>query len=308
MDREGTHVRSQDLIQLRLSARNIDLDSQRRAAAVMAGLQQSRFRGRGVEFLESRGYQPGDDIRNMDWRVTARTGKPHTKVYQEERERPVIVMVDYNSSMFFGTRVAFKSVVATQLAALIGWAAIHHGDRIGAFLFGCDEHQEIAPMGGRNGILKLIHSLVRWSNQEYSDNSQMTYVWSKALQRLRRVIRPGSLIFLLSDFYEIDNESERHLTRLRQHNDMIACQISDVLELKPPPPGRYGVTDGRTTRILDTRSPRSRQQYQNYFAHHHQKVRELMRKRAIPLITLATNDNIAESLRRGLAGQIIRHF
>jgi uncharacterized protein (DUF58 family) len=260
-------------------------------------VQQSKFRGRGVEFLESRSYQPGDDIRNMDWKVTARTGKPHTKVYQEERERPVIVMVDYNHSMFFGTRVAFKSVVAARLAALLGWAAVNNGDRIGAFLFGGREHQEIAPKGGRRAALQLIRNLVDWCNRS---NNLETYYWTQALQSLHRVTRPGSLIFLLSDFYQIDNDSELQLSRLRQHNDIFACQFVDALELKPPPPGRYGITDGHSVRILDTRNPDLRDQYQNYFAQHHQRIHTLMRKRAIPVITLATNDNIVESLRRGL--------
>ncbi len=117
---------------MRLSARNIKLDSRLYAIAETAGNRQSRFRGRGIDFQESRNYQPGDDIRTMDWRVTARTGRPHTKVFQEERERPIIIVIDCNPSMFFGTRVAFKAVIAARLAALIAWAAIRNGDRIGA--------------------------------------------------------------------------------------------------------------------------------------------------------------------------------
>ena len=311
MATKGIQIQPQELIQLRLSARSIKLDSQQRATASKAGLQHSRFRGRGVDFLESRNYQPGDDIRTMDWRVTARSGKPHTKIYQEERERPIITMLDFNASMFFGTKVAFKSVTAARLAALIGWAAIHNNDRIGAFLFNSKSHLDTPPTSGRSGVLRLIGELVSWTNRQPDVENELEQPelsakgsLSIALQRLRRVTRPGSLIFLISDFYSLDEDSEQHLARLRQHNDIVACQIADALELAPPPPGRYGVTDGLHTRILDTRLRPLRDHYRHYFAEHHGRIYELTRQRNIPLITLATHDDIVSEFRRGLLNPI----
>ena len=303
MATQGIQIQPQELIQLRLSARGIKLDSQHRATASKVGLQHSRFRGRGVDFLESRNYQPGDDIRTMDWRVTARTGKPHTKIYQEERERPIITMLDYNASMFFGTKIAFKSVIAARLAALIGWAAIHNNDRIGAFLFNSKSHLDTPPASGRSAVLRVIGELVNWTNRQPDSESRAepsSGSLSIALQRLRRVTRPGSLVFLISDFYSLDDDSEQHLARLRQHNDIVACQIADVLELAPPPPGRYGVTDGLHTRILDTRLRQLREHYRHYFVEHHGRIYELTRKRNIPLITIATHDDIVNEFRRGL--------
>ncbi|MFO1351032.1 MAG: DUF58 domain-containing protein [Gammaproteobacteria bacterium] len=298
---DGIRASAQELIQLQSSARNIDLDSQRRAASAIANLRPSRLRGRGVDFAESRNYQPGDDIRHMDWRVTARTGRPHTKVFQEERERPIIVMVDFNPSMFFGTRVALKSVFAARLAALIGWAAIHKGDRIGAFLFGGRNHHDLSPAGGRGGALTLIRHLVSWSALDRSNITTEGVALSEALERLRRVVRPGSLVFILSDFYLLDAAVERHLARLRQHNDIVACQILDALELNPPPPGHYGITDGRAMRLIDTRSQGQREHYHAYFRERQRQVRELMRKRTVPLIAFATHEDGMETLRRGLA-------
>ena len=294
----GTHIQTEELIQLRLQARGLSLQSRCRASSAISGMHQSRFRSRGIDFQESRSYQPGDDIRAMDWRVTARTGKPHTKLYREERERPVIVMVDLGPSMFFGTRVAFKSVIAARAAALIGWTAINHGDRIGAFLFGAGKHQEIPASGGRRGVLRLIRALAAWSSP---DNASPSEGLGATLARLRRVARPGSLIFILSDFYTLDEDSERHLTRLRLHNDIVACQINDALELEPPPPGRYGITDGIHSGILDTGTISSRARYQTHFSHHHQRVRELLTKRAVPLIRLLTHEDVLEGLRRGLS-------
>ena len=177
-------------------------------------------------------------------------------------------MIDYNPSMYFGTRVAFKSVIATRIAALIGWATVFNGDRIGAFLFSLDQHQDIEPGGGRSGVLRLIRNLVQWvepPDARILDSESRGL--GLALQRLRRVARPGSLVFILSDFYSLDDDSEHHLARLRQHNDIIACRIADALELAPPPPGRYGVSDGYHTRILDTPHARSTAALQSLFQH-----------------------------------------
>lgn len=297
----GIRVSPDELIQLRLRARSIPLDSRRQVAYATAGIHPSRFRGRGIDYQESRNYQPGDDIRAMDWRVTARTGRPHTKLYREERERPVIVMVDLGPSMFFGTRVAFKSVLAARAAALLGWATVHHGDRIGAFLFAGDGHQELRPTGGRHGVLKLIRALVAWTAPERGLAGAGSPSLGAALQRLRRVVRPGSLVFILSDFYSLDEDSDYHLTRLRQHNDLVACQIVDTLELAAPPPDRYAITDGQRSGILDIRSKALRERYEAYFAGHRQRVRRLALKRSIPLLLLATHEDVADSLRRGLA-------
>ena len=127
---DGIHLDASELIALRPRCNALCLPMHSPAASALAGAYRSRFRGRGVDFLESRNYQPGDDIRNMDWRVTARTGKPHTKIFQEERERPVLIVLDAGPSLFFGTRRQLKSVAAGKMAAAIAWAAVRRGDRI----------------------------------------------------------------------------------------------------------------------------------------------------------------------------------
>ena len=292
-----------ELIRLRLSARNLALTSKTPARSILAGAHRSRFRGRGMDYLESRGYQPGDDIRNMDWRVTARSGHPHVKVYEEERERPVVSLVDLSPGMFFATRGAFKSVVAARAAALIGWATARHGDRCGALLFN-GGHKELRPMGGQRGVLRLIRALAQATDPARgglpvdTDGNSL----NEALQRLRRVARPGSLVFILSDFYAIDDDTKRHLKELRKHNDVVACQIYDVLETEPPPPGRYPVTNGKQRSVLDVSLREQRERYARYFAQHHQAVRELMQQSAVPLIRISTTDDVAECLRNGLAG------
>ena len=294
------HVSSDELVRYRLQARELKLSSRLPARSTITGGHASRFRGRGMDYLESRDYQPGDDIRSMDWRVTARTNRAHVKLYQEERERPVVVMVDLGPGMFFATQGAFKSVIAARAAALIGWAAIQHGDRIGALFFN-GVHHELRPLGGQRGVMRLIRQLVVATDPAAAlaspgvdaHNSQL----NEALLRLHRVARPGSLVYILSDFYAMDTDTRRHLQRLRQHNDVVACQIVDALELAAPPAGRYAVTDGAATGLLDTRSGKRRQAYEDYFRGHHQAVRKLMRQCAVPLRRITTTADVLQALR-----------
>ncbi len=302
----ATSVTVADLIELQRSAGKIDLTHARSAQARLAGNHLSRFRGRGMDYQESRTYQAGDDIRSMDWRVTARTGKPHVKVYQEERERPVILFLDLNPGMFFGSRGMLKSVVAARAAALIAWAAAAHGDRVGALLFNggyCD----LQPRGGKHGVLRLIQQLVQHTDPRAGLDAQSgSGGLNAALNRLRRVSRPGSLIVLLGDYYGVDDESRKRLLHLRQHSDVAAIQIVDPLEEAAPVAARYGVEAGGALGILDLRSTAARRAYEDYFQRHHQEVAAVMRVCAIPLLRVSTADDVAAALRRHFAADIVR--
>ncbi len=295
-----------DLIELRRHAGKIGLQQARSARAQLAGNHLSRFRGRGMDYQESRAYQAGDDIRSMDWRVTARSGRPHVKLYQEERERPVVLFLDLNPGMFFGSRGMLKSAVAARAAALIAWAAAERGDRIGAMLFNggfCD----LQPRGGKHGVLRLIRQVVAHTDPRTGVNAPIRPgALNAALGRLRRVSRPGSLIVLLGDYYGIDDDSGEHLLRLRQHSDVVALQIVDPLEETPPFAGRYGVAAGGRQGILDTRSAAARRAYQDYFSRHHRSVAAIMRRHAIPLLRLSTGEDVAAALRRHFAVRAMR--
>lgn len=297
----GARVDVRELVALRPQARGIQLARRQPSVSVISGLYQSRFRGRGMDYQESSVYEPGDNMRNMDLRITARPGRPHTKLFQEERARPVMVLVDLGPSMFFGTRGAFKSAIAVRAASLISWAAVHGGDRIGALLAN-GEHHELPPMGGRRGALRVIRSLVS-ATIPVNGGAIASRLGglSEALRRLRRFARPGSLIFIISDFYAMDDDTERHLRYLKQHNAVIACQIVDVVELAHPPPARYDITDVEEGGILDTGSVNLRSRYQAFFREHHYAVRELLRKGAVPLVVLKTSDDVAERLMCDLA-------
>ncbi len=291
----------EELIGLRLLARNLPLHPKQRVKSVNIGDHISTFRGRGMDYLESRYYQPGDDVRNMDWKVTARSGRAHVKVYQEERERPVMVMADLSPGMFFATEGVFKSVIVTRAAALIAWAAVENGDRIGALLYN-GSHHELRPTRGQSGALQLIRELVTAADPGNHTNADSPREgrFNEALTRLRRVTHPGSLIFLFSDFYQIDSDSKHQLQLLRRHNDIVACQILDRLELAPPAPGRYPVIAGERQGILDTRSKAQRDAWTQHFAERRLHVSAMMQQCAIPLLHLTTADDVSERLRLAL--------
>ena len=146
----------------------------------------------------------------------------------------------------------------------------------------------------------MIRDLVEWTAPGEHVGSLSQDGLGDALRRVRRVARPGSLVFIFSDFYSMDDDTERHLTRLRQHNDVVACQIWDRLELSPPPPGHYGISDGQRLGLLDTGTTEFRQRYEDYFVEHHLRIRNLLVRRGIPLLRLVTDEDVADSLRRGL--------
>ena len=299
-----------ELISLKSAIRGIKLMSARVKNSSITGAHPSRFRGRGMDYQESRAYQPGDDVRSMDWRVTARAGYPYVKMYEEERERPVMLLVDLNPGMFFATQGAFKSVMAARIAALIAWAGVANGDRIGGLIFN-GKHQELQPRSGSKGALQLFRLLVQSTDPEqgmqasldHADSTDSTGLHS-ALKRCRRVAKPGSLIFILSDFYHINEDIKGQLLRLRQHNDVVAIQIVDPLEQSPPPSDVYGVSDGEHNGILDTRNRGQLVSYTQWCSDHHDSVAQAMRKRAIPLLHISTTDDAASALRQFMSSSL----
>ncbi len=297
----ATWQRIADLVDLQRHASTLDFQRVGAAKAQLAGAHASRFRGRGMDYQESRAYQAGDDVRHMDWRVTARTGTAQIKLYQEERERPVLLFLDLHPGMFFGTKGLLKSAAAARAAALIAWAAVERGDRLGAVLTN-GAHCELPPRGGRQGALQFIRQVVAHTDPRAAlDAAQSTDSLNSGLARLCRVSRPGSQVFLIGDFAGVDEESGQLIHRLRRHNDVVALQVVDPLELTPPPPARYGVALGSERRVLDLRSAAARLAFQAHFDRHHRKVDELMRRHGVALSRLATDQDIVRQVRHLLA-------
>ena len=275
-----------------------------RIRANNSGAYQSAFKGRGMEFDEVRPYMPGDDARTLDWRVMARTGQPHTKLFREERERAVLLWVDLRSPMFFATQGAFKSVRAAQAAALLAWSTVFHGDRLGALVFSENAHVELRPRRGKAPLLHLLQSLAgheAWQRGVRHDDAQASSLaLNQSLSRLRRVAQPGSLIVLLSDFAHLDDQGRAHLAQLARHCDMIVGDIHDPIEAELPPPGRYRLSDGDDAVTLDTDAKTLRENYRQRFAQQQIALQDLCRKHRMNLLRLSTADMPLRALQTGL--------
>lgn len=259
----GIVVDLNELISLERFARKFSSNVEK--TGIRLNNHYSKLRGRGMDFAEVRNYQPGDEIRHMEWRATARTGRPHIKLYQEERERPVVIVVDFNYSMYFGTRVAFKSVIAARLAAIIAWSIMLQGDRVGGLLYSAALYNEFIPKARKQGVLSLLAALSQHTfNLNTTANLAPRY-FSEALIRLRHLTRAGSMIVIISDFYHVDSDSERYLRQLRLHNEILAYHICDPLELSCPPAGIYGITDSRQKTLLNMTTKQAQHKYAAYW-------------------------------------------
>lgn len=294
----GIIADTDSLIRLGAGAHRIALDLRAGARSILAGAHLSRFRGRGMDFAESREYQPGDDARHIDWRVTARTGKSHTKLYTEERERPVFLVLDFSPSMFFGTRGAFKSVTAARAAAYAAWSVIASGDRVGGVVVTSSRVVDSKPVSGRRGVLRLLSAVSEATLQPeiIKTNEPQQALLNRALMHAVRVVHPGSLVLIFSDFYQQDEESRRYLSRLVRHNDLVACQVLDPLECSPPKPGQYLITDGQNKTLMDATGSHSRNRYQHLVDARDKSLQALLSEFNIPLVQLLNGDDIGATL------------
>lgn len=281
------------LIGTRFSAKDLKLQQRRKALSLLAGPNKTNFRGRGIDFEEVRAYQAGDDIRTIDWRVTARSGKAYTKLFQEERERPLLVMTDQRQGMFFGSQCCFKSVTACYLSSLIIWSGLQNSDRVGGLVFGNHSQQEIRPRRSRQSALALMHLMLEY-NQKLNRDSSMQQSPAKRFEQslieLRRIAKPGSAIYMISDFAGFDDSNvQKHLYQLSRHCEITALFISDPLEKELPPPGQYTVTDGEQRQLIQTSNKNLRQRYADDYSQRHEELTTQLGKLGIPLIDIATD-------------------
>ena len=295
----GITCTTTELLELRHKARSLMGTSSHKAYSIMAGNTLSRFRGRGMDYAESRIYTPGDDIRSIDWRVTARTGKPYTKLYMEERDHPIITLVNFSPSLYFGTKEAFKSVIAARLAATIAWTAALNNDRIGGIIFTAAEKFDLRPKAGRKGVLALINALAQATTHNTADPRESFL--EPILHHAIRTVRPGSRIFLISDFYNFDSHLEQNLSRLRRHNDLILCQIIDPLELEAPAPGVYNISNGEEHARFNTKSDSQRRAYTSIFEQQRQKLEKISANLKIPYLKIVSGEDMSGTMRRGLS-------
>ena len=299
----GAYSRLDELIRLRYGARDLKLNKQRKAFSLLVGPHQAKFRGRGIEFEEVRGYQAGDDIRSIDWRVTARTGRPHTKMFREERERPVLILVDQSLSMFFGSTTCFKSVLAAHTAALLAWAALQQNDRVGGLVFNGREHRKIRPKRNVKNVLQFLNDMNSLNHLLRKDFLATGSGLDEALKEMRRIARPGSNLFVISDFKGFTGKGGKQLYHLSRHCDISAVRVFDPLEQDLPANGYYSITDGNERFMMYTGEKSLRQSYREGFKQNTEKLVDLLGPMGIPLMHLSTLDSPVHYFRNLLGAK-----
>jgi uncharacterized protein (DUF58 family) len=295
--------RLDDLLELRHQARTIGLSAHHLVNSRLSGLYASVFRGNGMDFEEVREYREGDDIRLMDWRVTARTGTPHMKVFREERERSVMLAIDAGPNMQFGTRGTFKSVQAARVASLVGWSANRHQDRVGALIYGDGPVQHFRVSRHQQGIWRVLRALTEQGRAKSTDHNALL----EAMTRMRRVSPPGALIFFIGDMNRDLTEFELGLAALRDKHEVVLVAVDDPADWEIPEMGRVTFTgaDGRRMAV-DTTSVEGRRRYREAWQARRKSLEDYARRVAIDLIAVRTNEDVHRAVARGLRFRALR--
>lgn len=286
------------LIHLQADARALRLPTAARSRSRHSGQRRSPARGRGMALAEVRLYQPGDDIRAIDWRVTARRQEPHTKVYEEERERPVLLVCDLGPSLFFASTGAYKQVRCAQAAALLAWLALWGGDQIGGIVYSHDSIRVTRPARRRKTVLALLDNLARLQSGQPRAPAAITPVTlDQILLETRRIAHTGSRIFVLSDFLGVTPDSITQLRALARHNEVTAIRISDPLEHELPRRGRFAVAGTDGPLWFNAADPRLRSAYRERLRAHEDMLAQGFRSAGVHNHALSTADPAANVVR-----------
>lgn len=294
----GADIVAANLVRMRNLAPLLPIRAQKKILNDMSGSYGSFIKGRGMDFAEVRQYQSGDDLRAMDWRVTARTGDAHIKIFHEEKERPVLIVCDLRANMQFGSKRALKSVLAADIAALLAWSALDAGDRIGALLFNDDSELDLRPKTGRKAVLHLLSEIVKMPRSSGQDpQARMQQI----CRHIRRITRPGTRVYFISDWLGFDNNCQEQLFNVTRHSDVVAIHISDPLEQQLPPPGLYTLSDGINEAILNSAAANVRDKFSQAYQQRLQQLRQQLLALRTPLIKMVTaNPHPLSDLRVGL--------
>ena len=299
----GAYVKLPDL--LNFSSSPPPKRDKKRGFGIFAGERRARNRGRGIDFEEVRLYQPGDDVRNIDWNVTARKQVPHTKVFREERERPTFLIVDQSSTMFFGSRKRLKSVAAAEIAARLAWFTLANQDRIGGVVLGDGEFVCIKPRRSSKNVARLLLEVVdrnqslQTMDGKVSGNSSQSDIWDSLLAQLQRITPANNRIVLVSDLMTIKRvDFQRFLGRSR-HNELEVIHVYDPLERELPPPDIYAVTDGDGFLEFDSATQSNRKKYTDRFDARRAWCNDRCLEHAVSFFSISTDEEVSSNLVHG---------
>jgi uncharacterized protein (DUF58 family) len=284
----------EELLQLGYRAGKLNLASRRPVLSIVSGDHRSPFRGKGLEFEEVREYVHGDDVRNIDWRVTARTGRPHLKLFAEERERSILICTDVNYTMRFGTRGTFKSVQAARVAALLGWAASRENNRVGGSFFGNvpDGMMFFDPVRSRRSLWRMLKQLC--DREDYYGEHVLL---EDHLRYLNKAVPSGALVFIVSDFLVLTNRLKKRLSDLHRRTDVILVSVNDPADELLPPVGPviFGDNAGKKL-VVDTADKEGGAAYKKLWQENRQILQNVVRSLGLGFIALSTDQDIALDL------------
>jgi uncharacterized protein (DUF58 family) len=305
----GVYVDLEQLIALEQKGRKVSLLPRQPVHSLLSGRYASRMRGRGLNFEEIRDYRSGDDVRSIDWKVTARLQSPHVRVFNEERERQGLLVVDQRLSMFFGTRRAMKSVTAAEIAAVVAWRILSVGDRVGGIVFNDRSIEEVRPQRSRRIVLQYLTKLAE-QNQALGVGRGITRdatMLNRALDRIRRVAPHDATVVIFSDFDGADETTRHAIAALAAHNTVIAVLIHDPSQSELPAAGRMTVTDGELQIALDVAHGSTRQNILDMSKTRLRSVFEWTRDFGVPVLPLSTAEEPVNQLHHllGLLPQVI---
>lgn len=292
-----------ELIQLKAKVSNLNLLSNRVAKSVISGDYFSMFRGHGLEFEEVREYIPGDDIRKIDWRVTARTGVPHVKVFTEEKDLNVLILVDMNASMRFGTRGTFKSIQAARCAALLGWCANKNSNKVGACLFG-DLEEEIKyfkPKRSRYSLWQMLRLLCQHNFQDQDKSISLI----KTIEFINKIISLNSLVFIISDFMNINDQLNNQLKLLNKKSQVTLISVNDPADMEISPAGNilFSCFDSPSVHV-DTTNIHGQKIYKQQWEERVDRLKNILINLGISHISLFTNRDVYLDLFYGLKDMV----
>ena len=301
----GVHVRLADLVALEWRARGFSLLPRQPVTSLLAGRHASRLRGRGLNFEEIRAYQPGDDIRQIDWKATMRLRKTQSRVYTEERERSVLLLVDQRLAMFFGSVKNMKSVTAAEFSALAAWRVLAQQDRIGALVFNDSDVIEITPQRSRSAVMQLLHAVVTQNRALTHDGGIVPNagMFNAVLRRCEHLAKHDCLVVIVSDGHGNDEESRQRLTRIAQHNDLLFAFVHDPLETGLPDAGPLVFGDAAGQLEVDTGDRKLRERFEQTFAAQRAAGRKFLLQRDTLVLPLSTAHGVAEQVRQQLGSR-----
>lgn len=271
--------------------------SQIKTYSAMAGDVKSAFKGRGMELEEIRSYAYGDDVRDIDWRVTARKEQPFTKLYAEERDREIYVLLDLSPQMVFGTRHELKSVAAAKIAALLGWMSLENKDRFGCIIYDGQESLFFKPQNNRANMMVMLKKISEVTRRILHDKTARISNLQKAVQLLQQNIKNQAAVFVVSDFTDFSDNMQKSLAALSKKARVYALNVFDVLEEFPPKAGEYMAENKGERLIFESKSKYFQKEYKNYFKLKRLKVKDFCRKFGVRYAEIRTDIPLHRQLK-----------